>query len=147
MAYRRTNVVRAGSPGSRFQTTAFYDLEGLKNVRRMLTGHNLVDIIIRNMKVVEGTAIALCPVDTGALRATIKLEVVEQSQLRVIVRLTAGSETVYYAPYVEFGTARTAAQPFMRPAWEQWSDEVKRNIAQDIAQILKTGTGNIFKRR
>lgn len=58
----------------------------------------------------EGYAEARCPVDTGNLRASITHEV------------DAGDNAVYigtnveYAPYVELGTSRQKAQPFLRPA-------------------------------
>lgn len=58
----------------------------------------------------EGFAKAKCPVDTGNLRNS-------------ITHVTApGEDAVYigtnveYAAYVEFGTSRTAAQPYLRPA-------------------------------
>lgn len=58
----------------------------------------------------EGYAAEKCPVDTGNLRASITHEV------------DAGGNAVYigtnveYAPYVELGTSRQKAQPFLRPA-------------------------------
>ena len=58
----------------------------------------------------EGYAAMKCPVDTGNLRASITHEV------------DAGGDAVYigtnveYAPYVELGTSRQKAQPFLRPA-------------------------------
>ena len=58
----------------------------------------------------EGYAAGKCPVDTGNLRGSITHEV------------DAGDNAVYigtdveYAPYVELGTSRQKAQPFLRPA-------------------------------
>ena len=53
-----------------------------------------------------------CPVDTGRLRSSITWRLGRDSQgLLGIV-----GTNVTYAPYVEFGTARTAAQPYLRPA-------------------------------
>lgn len=58
----------------------------------------------------EGYAKRACPVDTGNLRNSIT-HAVEGSEDAVYV----GTD-VEYAPYVEMGTRRTAAQPFLRPA-------------------------------
>lgn len=58
----------------------------------------------------EGYAKRACPVDTGNLRNSIT-HAVEGSEDAVYV----GTD-VEYAPYVELGTRRTAAQPFLRPA-------------------------------
>lgn len=56
----------------------------------------------------EGYAKRLCPVDTGRLRNSITH--------------TADEEYAYigtnveYAPYIEYGTSRMDAQPFLKPA-------------------------------
>jgi HK97 gp10 family phage protein len=72
----------------------------------------------------ERYAKCLCPVDTGRLRNSITHEVV------------TGEEAVYvgtnveYAPYVELGTSRQTAQPYLRPAAtdhvDEYTDIVKR---------------------
>lgn len=53
---------------------------------------------------VEGAAKAGAPVDTGALRDSIT-----HDHERVYTDL-------YYAPFVEYGTATNGPQPFLRPA-------------------------------
>ena len=58
----------------------------------------------------EGYAKRACPVDTGNLRNSIT-HAVESGEDAVYV-----GTNVEYAPYVEMGTRRTAAQPFLRPA-------------------------------
>lgn len=59
---------------------------------------------------VEGEAKLRCPVDTGNLRDSIKYRV-DESEAAVII-----GTNVEYAPYVEFGTAKMQAQPYLRPA-------------------------------
>jgi len=56
----------------------------------------------------------LAPVDTGRLRSSITLE--EETDSNGFLRLVVGSN-VDYAPFVEFGTSRQAAQPYLRPAF------------------------------
>lgn len=58
----------------------------------------------------EGYAKRACPVDTGNLRNSIT-HVVDSAEGAAYV-----GTNVEYAPYVEMGTCRTAAQPFLRPA-------------------------------
>lgn len=66
----------------------------------------LADAIVADAK-------RLVPVDTGALRATIRRsEVGDDGRVAV----TAGSATVDYAAHVEYGTSRGPAQPYLRPA-------------------------------
>lgn len=65
----------------------------------------------------EGYAKMICPVDTGNLRNSITH--------------TSDGEAAYvgtnveYAPYVEYGTSKTKAQPFLRPAAEDHTTEYK----------------------
>lgn len=75
----------------------------------------------------EGYAKRACPVDTGNLRASITHEV------------DAGDNAVYigtnveYAPYVELGTSRQKAQPFLRPAASEHGAQYR--------QVLKKALG------
>lgn len=50
------------------------------------------------------------PVDTGALRRSIRLRL-ENNNLKAVVRTN-----VPYAKFVEYGTIRQKAQPYMRPS-------------------------------
>ena len=58
---------------------------------------------------VQGQAIEFCPVDTGNLRASIHTTI---SNLEGAV-----GTPVEYAPYVEFGTSKMNAQPYLGPAF------------------------------
>ena len=72
---------------------------------------NLIDMragISYGMALCEKYAKQFCPVDTGNLRASIS------------TRMENNKGIVYtnveYAPYVEYGTAKQSAQPFMQRA-------------------------------
>ncbi len=58
---------------------------------------------------VERTAKILSPVDTGALRRSITHEFLSKREAIV-------GSNLEYAPHVELGTVKMAAQPFLRPA-------------------------------
>lgn len=58
----------------------------------------------------EGYAKKLCPVDTGRLRNSIT-HGVDYSDTTAYI-----GTNVEYAAYVEFGTSKTAAQPYLEPA-------------------------------
>jgi len=58
---------------------------------------------------VRETASDMAPVRTGFLRASVVIFEVEQWVRKI-------SATAHYASFVEFGTIRMAAKPFMRPA-------------------------------
>jgi HK97 gp10 family phage protein len=78
---------------------------------------------------VEGQAKALTPVDTGNLRNSITHEV-EGKEAKV-------GTNVEYAPFVELGTVKMAAQPYLNPALEM----NKGNIQRIFAEAIKRGVG------
>ncbi|WP_300338228.1 HK97-gp10 family putative phage morphogenesis protein [Accumulibacter sp.] len=54
------------------------------------------------------------PKRTGALAASVRHELVETAD-GVRLKIVIGNDTVFYAPYVEFGTAREPVHAFVRP--------------------------------
>lgn len=93
------------------------------------------EMLPRASKVVQKYGIAMAadaamnaPVDTGTLRGSI----VSESHMigPLLYELQDGVE---YGAYVEFGTSRQAAQPFMIPAIEGKKDE----FIQAFTDILK----------
>lgn len=61
-------------------------------------------------------------VDIGNLRAGTEWEPDEQDKLKAYVTIEAE-----YGPYLEFGTSKMAARPFVTPVFERWrSGELKR---------------------
>lgn len=68
----------------------------------------------------EGYAKKECPVDTGNLRNSISHEV---GNREVII-----GSPVEYAPYVEMGTSRTPAQPYLRPAIQDHMAEYQKIV-------------------
>lgn len=112
---------------------------------------NRSDIVIRLLRdkvaegleecgvVLEGHAKDYCPVRTGALRESIGHGVSGTS-----VTIFAGGDSVTsggsdkhvdYAAIVEFGSTKTRAQPYMRPALENHKDEVKQIMDAALSSV------------
>lgn len=71
----------------------------------------------RNKRVSDPGASFGVPVDTGALQASIKQEVTDTGKKVVgSIYIDPESPAAKYAAYLEFGTSRMKARPFMRPA-------------------------------
>lgn len=64
---------------------------------------------------VEGNAIRQCPVDTGRLRSSIT-HALETDSDGLVAKVGTNVE---YAAFVELGTSRMRAQPYLRPALYQ----------------------------
>lgn len=74
----------------------------------------------------ESYAKKLCPVDTGRLRNSITHQQYDDNT-EVI------GTNVEYAPFVELGTHKQKAQPYLRPAAENHSAEYKEIIKAVMA--------------
>ena len=80
-----------------------------KIMKKVQVGDDLNKAVERIALLIEGEAKRLCPVRTGRLRASIHTGKIEEGVYYV-------GTNVYYAPYVEFGTRKMAARPYLRPA-------------------------------
>ncbi|HKU53714.1 MAG TPA: HK97-gp10 family putative phage morphogenesis protein, partial [Nitrospira sp.] len=65
---------------------------------------------------VQSSAKTKCPVDTGRLRSSIQTTPPRETSTGLAVRI---GSNVNYARFVELGTRRMRAQPFLRPALTQ----------------------------
>lgn len=75
----------------------------------------------------ERHAKAICPVVTGRLRDSIT-NVYEKGSVYV-------GTNVEYAPYVELGTSKRKAKPYLRPAIEDHLDEYKGIIEETYSRF------------
>jgi len=78
---------------------------------------------------VEAEAKKLCPVDTGKLRASIT---------PVIESWAAGyvGTNTHYAPYVEYGTRKMDAQPFLEPAFLEGKRQASKVFGQAVSRAI-----------
>ena len=80
--------------------------------------------------IVEADATLRAPVDTGNLRSSITHRVVSDEEARV-------GTNVDYAPWVEGGTSKMAAQPFLRPALDNNKARIEKMIGDVIGKAVK----------
>lgn len=97
--------------------------------------------IARALEVIGGTAEGyaklICPVGTpestgipgyigGTLRNSIAHEIRSENTVAV-------GTNVHYAPFVELGTRKMRAQPYLRPAVENHREEYEKIIKQELS--------------
>lgn len=88
-----------------------FDHGALQRLFTGLDGGIAKDLTRRAIRV-DAAAKRLCPVDTGRLRSSITWAL--DTDARGLFAIIGTDVT--YAPYVELGTSRAPAQPFLRPA-------------------------------
>lgn len=75
---------------------------------------------------IEAGAKAIVPVDTGNLKNSI------QTKMEDDLTATIGTH-VEYAPYVEYGTHRMAAQPYLTPS----AEKARPGFEQAMKELLR----------
>lgn len=74
----------------------------------------------------EGYAKMLCPVDTGRLRNSITHRTETSEQKEYI------GTNVEYAAYVEYGTSKMKAQPYIKPAVTNHTQEYQEIVERSL---------------
>ena len=99
---------------------------------------------------IHGDAVMMAPVDTGNLRGSLSFSV-SGSQAEGVSTPASSADGVgsappdtavvgsnaHYAPYVEYGTYKMAAQPFLEPALRDNHDNIQRLMKEQFAKRLK----------
>lgn len=93
-----------------------------------LVGEALKKAIERGLEAIgiaaEDHAKKICPVDTGRLRNSITHTHDENAAYI--------GTNVEYAPYVELGTSKKGARPFLKPAATEHSSEYKKLMEESL---------------
>jgi len=87
-------------------------------------------------------------IDTGLLRANIAFEVNDNKQFTRMGVLGTSEKTpaggiatekkpLHYATYIEYGTSKMAASPFIAPAVDTVRGQAKEIVAKHIAKVGK----------
>lgn len=85
--------------------------------------NELADEMVVRMK-------GIVPVDTGRLKGSIEKKMEDD------MRATAGPRNVEYAAFVEFGTSRAPAQPYVRPVVEWARNNAPDRIANRVRGVI-----------
>lgn len=78
---------------------------------------------------IEKRAKQLVPVDTGRLKRSIEVQTEKQGFVQRVI------SDVPYAPYVEFGTRKMHAQPFLTPAAEEERPKYLAEVRKEFARL------------
>lgn len=82
------------------------------------------------------------PVKTGKLKEGLKVSGVRKKNGNkfVLAGIQKGDNSkIFYGKFLEFGTSRQNAKPFMAPAYESKKNEAKEIIKQELRNALKLG--------
>ena len=72
----------------------------------------------------------ICPVRTGYLRSTVFFQITEELEADF-------GAAAPYSLFIEFGTYRMAAQPFIRPAIDAYTTQLLTAILQGVLRVFE----------
>lgn len=102
-------------------TAVFVDTRGLDKLTEGLSPQEIDRAVLRAAMDAEGGAKIGAPVDTGALRNSIQARASGPGEAIVGVGMA-------YGPYVEYGTYRMKAQPYLAPALVKAVERLRRSL-------------------
>ncbi|NFL36786.1 HK97-gp10 family putative phage morphogenesis protein [Clostridium botulinum] len=80
------------------------------------------------------------PIKTGKLKKGLKITNVKRKEgsKYILVGVDRGDNSeIFYGKFIEFGTSKMSAKPFLQPAYEKNKDNIKRTIAETLKEGLK----------
>lgn len=108
-----------------------FKISGVKELQNALkakaTLQDVGNVVKKNGSAMTSKAQRLAPVDTGQLKGSIKTDY-DSGGYQSTTKAEAS-----YAPYIEKGTRFSAAQPFIKPAY----NSQKKIFIKDLSLLLK----------
>ena len=88
-------------------------------------------------RVALDAAKAKCPVDTGALKRSLHIEKskTKKPEIKQEVKISPGKNQ-YYGTFVELGTKRQAAKPYLRPAIDENQEQISKAVNQEVLRAI-----------
>lgn len=119
----------------------------LDQLKRSVRNRILRKAVTAAAGIVVNAAKAACPVETGQLRKSIGKRIKTYRRTGVVVGIvgprtgfknaTTGRNPTKYSHLVEFGSATSAAKPFLRPAFDGNQSACLQKMAEVIEQELE----------
>ena len=78
---------------------------------------------------------ANCPVDTGALKASLKLSEDKKTAIKATVKVDY-DRSIKYGAFVELGARGRPGNPFLRNAVDKNQDRINQSIIKEIAKAM-----------
>lgn len=117
--------------------------EAVRKVRSLtssLEAREVEKILSKGMRVVRDEAKQRVPVKSGKLKSAIKARIGKRRGKFVAGAFSAVDfKKAPHAYLVEYGTRHSRAKPYFRPAWDTKKDQVKKQIEDDLRDLLEGG--------
>lgn len=98
----------------------------------------------KGANIIRDKARSYVPVDTGDLKKSITVSGAKYKKGTIALAIKPRNNkkkgvTVFYGRFIEYGTSKMAAKPYMRPAYDEAEKEVLDTVINDIKSKLDEG--------
>ena len=117
------------------------NLEGKEKIVKRLkqmgeaAGNVLMESAMSGGKIALEDAKRNCPVDTGALKNSLKLSKDKQTKKKATVKVDYDKD-IKYGTFVELGVRGKEANPFLRNAVDSNQKNINEEIAENVAKAV-----------
>lgn len=105
----------------------------LRLLREKIGQEALDSALLAGAEIIAVEARRRAPIRTGYLRSSIQASTTSSGQLYGEAQIDVGA---YYGPFVELGTSRMAARPYLRPAVLAKKNEAALRVRDELAQFI-----------
>lgn len=110
-------------------------LQAVSRAQQTTVTNALSKALERIARDIGALARALVQVKTGRLKRSIRAREIEPKRWQVV----AGNRKAFYGHFVERGTFRSRAYPFLRPAFDAYRDKIAERVKKAVLSGLKAG--------
>lgn len=118
------------------------EIEGTKELEKAFArlgkqaSEHLEESVLSGAEIIRQSAIQKAPYKTGNLRGNIEKATSLKSFGRVEVDI-GPNRKAWYAHFLEYGTSKMPAKPFLRPAIDENRDTASREILGQLKSIIE----------
>ena len=126
----------ANSISANFDSKAL--IKTLNTLPQNIQKNVMVGAVRAGSNIIRDEARRLVPIDTGNLKKSIVSirRKGDKNTIQFSVTPSRGKNDGWYAHFIEFGTSKMSAKPFLRPALESQQSEVLQKTKEYIANRL-----------
>lgn len=99
--------------------------------------NNSEEILMDAAEIFLEAAIEKAPTATKRLKESLEIKKLEFEKDKIRIGVGPVGEDIFYWFFVEFGTAKDAAQPFLRPAYDENKLAVQTEIAKNLKKVVE----------
>jgi len=99
--------------------------------------NEIEDIIKKAAEKIRDEAKERAPKLTGQLSDSIEVKTLEIKKDKIKIGIGPVGDAVFYWFFVEYGTSKMAAQPYLRPAYDNNKKAVEKEIARELQKLIK----------